>query len=173
MEKTEGKTQQALLAEFSFPELYQELRVSAPGHGSQNKNVVFRCKPNYEGGPWYDFVQVLVTDDLDGEPTDLMYAAEILAFVVLQKKNEEHEMMMAFVKFYVSALTYHEAENPYYPGKDLSKVAKNLPFALVHEDPILMARYGLIDTEQIQGGLWVQEDFQTPGRYWVINKGNE
>lgn len=77
--------------------------------------------------------------------------------------------MLAFVKFYVNALTDAERGNqPEYRWGDLSNTHKSLPFALVKVDPNPQARYGLIDTEQIQQGLWVQSDFEDPTRYWVL-----
>lgn len=84
--------------------------------------------------------------------------------------NEEGQSwMLAFVKFHVNALRPSERDNdPAYTWNDLSVLHKTIPLACVHEDPDPIARYGLIDTEQIQQGLWVQKDYQTPDRLWVL-----
>lgn len=82
---------------------------------------------------------------------------------------EEESSMLAFVKFYVNALSNAERGNDQnYRWPDLANFHKSLPFSLVKEDPNQQARYGLIDTEQIQQGLWVQRDFQDPNRHWVL-----
>lgn len=202
---------EALKAQFEFPTLYQELRLGIGCEGSQKSNVILRAQPRFQGGqPWYDFVEVVVTEDRDGVPTNAHYAAQLLCFVDLSAKQkparttprrtpwlgggeklEEHQeeddydcssisdmeelvheetsWMLALVKFYVSALAPSERDNdPNYKWKDLSNIHKVIPLPLVHEDPNPMARYGLIDTEQIQQGLWTQADFQTPHRLWVL-----
>ena len=52
--------------------------------------------------------------------------------------------MLALVRFYVNALTDAERGNrPEYRYGDMSNTHKSLPFAMVHVDPNLQARYGL------------------------------
>ena len=135
---------------------------------------------------------MLVTEDRGNvSGVKAHYAAELVTFVDLTRKvrcvddmdddDEEEDQrlfegaekdgssMLALVKFYVNALTPEERGNdPSYKWKDLSNTHKALPFALVREDSNQIAKYGLIDTEQIQQGLWVQSDFQDPTRYWVL-----
>ena len=124
-----------------------------------------------DGGPWYDFARIHIQEDRNGEVAEADYAAEIQAFVDLESKTTGEVEMLALVKFHASALTYHESADPTNPWKDLSKVCRHLPLPLVCEDPDTNARYGLVDTEQIKHGLWVQRDFQTPDRLWVLTKG--
>lgn len=185
-------TKEALHNEFEFPTLYQQLRIAIGAEGSQRSHITLRAQPHaYGSEPWYDFVEVLVTEDRDNvSGVKAHYAAELVTFVDLTRKvqciedmdDEDEEdqrlfagaekdgsSMLALVKFYVNALTPEERGNdPSYKWKDLSNTHKSLPFALVREDPNQNAKYGLIDTEQIQQGLWVQSDFQDPTRYWVL-----
>ena len=213
-------TQEALDAEFEHPTLYQQLRLGIGCEGSQRSHVILRAQPSFQGNqPWYDWVEVVVTEDRNGVPTKAHYAAQLLCFVDLtarkkisgaQRKDvaggeeragrrvtgggdeeeddgeeedcssdssdlpepaeeEESSWMLALVKFYISALLPSERDNdPNYKWKDLTNVHKVIRLPLVQEDPNVMARYGLIDTEQIQQGLWTQADFQTPDRVWVL-----
>lgn len=209
-------TRDALIREYEYPTLYQQLRIAIGAEGSQRAHITLRAQPQaYGAEPWYDFVEVVVEEDR-GNSIGIVkahYAAECLCFIDLTRKsgvvdfsehrgarerkvgdNEEEEeldsgynssdddiapenaadelpatSMLAFVRFYVNALTDAERGNrPEYRYGDLSNTHKSLPFAMVHVDPNLQARYGLIDTEQIQQGLWVQRDFQDPARFWVL-----
>ena len=190
MDRTEGKTIEALRREYYLPTLYQELSIKPTELDvHEKKPAPFRCRPFFYGGQWYDFASIAVMEDRGGGPeVEVHHAAQILAFVELRRRKPEvadggidnlqgveecdevGDQMLAFVKFFVSALNNNEAENPTYEGKDLSRVAKYLRLPMVHEDPNLLARYGLVDTEQIEHGLWLQHDFETPNRFWVLTK---
>ena len=185
MDRREGKTVAALRREFNYPTLYQQLHIKLPvtEPGERKPVTIFRCRPWYEGGPWYDYVRVYVMEedeDDDGRNKKAFYAAQLLAFVDITKKAVDSEAddecevsMLALVKYFLSALAPGESEDVTYTGKDLTHVSKHMLFPLVHPDPNPVARYGLIDTEQIENGVWVQEDFQTPGRFWVITSHRE
>ena len=160
---TPEKTFYSLNDDFPLPILYQELRTRVEARGSEKMHTIFRCKPFFEGEPWYDFVRVSVKETRDGVESEHMYAAQILAFVDLGEHG-----MHAFVKYFISALAYNEREFPNYQYHDLAQHNKYLRIPLVHEDPNEMARFGIIDTEQIEDGLWVQADFETPDRFWVL-----
>ena len=203
---------QALKTEYEHPTIYQQLRISIGAQGSQRSSIILRAQPHaYGSEPWYDFVEVLVSEKRGNDPDfKAAYAAQLICFLDITRKartvsTEElaervdgpdsddgddddtsstsssttsshapSEMasstsMLALVKFHINALTLAERRNhPDYVYHDMSITHKTLPFAIVKEDPNPRARYGLIDTEQIQQGLWVQEDFETPGRFWVL-----
>ena len=202
-------TMEALKAEYEYPSIYQELKIAVGSSGSQRKQLTLRGQSQCSGpNAWYDFVEVVVTEDrrvgTTVQATKAHYVAQIICFVDLSKKrtlssqtifnqscgagvpgdgdeepisdieesdNGELTWMLAFVKFHVNSLSAGERGNdPTYGYGDLTNVHKVLPFSLVQEDSNPRAKYGLIDTEQIQQGVWVQNDFQTPDRLWVIKQ---
>ena len=141
-----------------FVDLVKRKRdVENNGHAVQEQEVVRGVRES-KGGEYCD------EDEDSSSSSDEAFDAAPDDIVL-----EEESSMLAFVKFYVNALSNAERGNdPNYRWPDLSNFHKSLPFSLVKEDPNQQARYGLIDTEQIQQGLWVQQDFQDPNRHWVL-----
>ena len=157
--------------------------------GSEKSNITFRACPNIEGGPWYDFVSILIQEDDPITPTKtkiVEYAAKILAFVELQKRDsatkslEEPETqtgedgVFAWCEFYIDATPENmkkksdlseERKN----ARDLSVTNKynNLPFVTL--DPNVGERYGLMDVSYIVEGLWLQQDFTEHDKFWVLS----
>ena len=186
----------ALEAEYEYPTLFQQLRISIGCEGSQRSNMTIRAQPRaYGSEPWYDFVEVAVNEDRNGVQVQAHYAAQVICFVDLSKKGQnmmyslhhqgseesssdsdvdeigaEKSFMLAFVKFYINALSPAERQQSVsnYQWNDLKNIHRMVPLSIVREDPNINARYGLIDTEQIQQGLWMQQDFETPDRYRVL-----
>ena len=57
-------TREALLWEFEYPTLYQQLRIAIGAEGSQKAHITLRAQPQaYGSEPWYDFVEVVVEED--------------------------------------------------------------------------------------------------------------
>ena len=132
------------------------------------------------GSPWYDFVSVKVQHF--GREESVNYAARVLSFVELNSRsgdNEDGESdgIYAFIMFFVSALT-EETKKPKdlvrrrVDKDDLSITHKvnNLPYIM--RDPLEDTLYDLVDISTIQHGLWVEEDCNNPGRYWVMSFTN-
>jgi hypothetical protein len=117
-------------------------------------------------------------DSVEGDEEDMpaagvvinFYAAELIAFVALWKKGEEHHVteprMMAFVRYFKSALP-----------RSLSTVdvehleARHIytKLALIRQDPDAEMRFALVDTEAIAGALWVENNPAISGTKWVLS----
>ena len=56
-------------------------------------------------------------------------------------------------------------------SRDMEHLHTEAGIPLVTLEPHAAHRYGLIPTESILGGLWVQPSFQDPRSFWVIYNG--
>ena len=90
--------------------------------------------------------------------------------------GSEHDRagMYAFVRFFISAVDEtmrcdEDTTTAREEIDDLSIINKYNRLPYVQLDPDTERRYGFIDTSQINGGLWIQEDFTAPGKYWILS----
>jgi hypothetical protein len=69
-----------------------------------------------------------------------------------------------FVRYFTSAVPNR------FNRLDLKwSVEPNTGLPYIEMDPSLESRYDLVDVSAIQDGLWVQQDFDNKGKYWVLN----
>jgi hypothetical protein len=78
--------------------------------------------------------------------------------------------MFALVEWYVDGTPPTKKKKSCKQNCDLSIRHNELPLPFVQPaDPLESPRYGLVVTDCINGGLWVQEDFEQKGKFWVIS----
>lgn len=149
---------------------------SAPGN-----SILFRACRKFHSEPWFDFVSVLV--DVGGNSYN--FVARLLTFVCIEKRegSDEDDEMLALVEWYTSCNGKKKKSKKRKRGsrqegaaavlesdsREQSMETKHplLPMPYV-ERCQLENRYDLVDTSAINGGLWVQRDFDEEGKFWVI-----
>ena len=160
------KARKEFFRQYHPPVLYSSFSISTGGSSS----VTYRASRSFHGRPWHDF---LVCSVQEGEEM-LEYAARALSFVSLVPRGEDATTggkMFVFVEWFVSALGDNNKKRKRGAKKtvhDLRAKHPWLPLPYVHLEPVPNRRYDLIDTESVNGGLWVQKAFDSPGNYWVL-----
>ena len=140
--------------------------------GSEKSTVTFRASTDIEGGPWFDFVSILIEKDDPTTPNksiNVEYAAKILAFVELEKRIKATESsddgtqtaedgIFAWCELYSDATPQKmkktsdlSKERKYCRDLSVTNKYNNLP--LVKLDPKFEERYGLMDVSYIAEGL--------------------
>ena len=149
---------------FHPPVLYKSFNIRVG-----DSSTTFRASRRFHERPWYDFLCCSVDE---GDRGVNKYAARALTFVSLTKKGlHAQSQMLVLVEWYVSAVGGGGGKQKRKRGgeetRDLRSRHPVLPLPYVKLAPE-KERYGLINTEAVNGGLWVQEDFEVPGHFWVI-----
>ena len=147
--------------EYHAPQLFRTFTITTPG---AQRGLTFRTHTDFHGAPWFDFLRCSVEER--GESVD--YAGRALAFVSLRSRYTGLEEMLVLVEWYVSCVDESGLGRGVRPRQDLRSCHPHLPFPAIKRQEAATKRWDLVDTDHVQGGLWVQQDFSDKDRFWVL-----
>jgi len=188
----EYKASTGLAFDFAGITLHTSMRLSA---GGSPDPTIFHAGPAVYGKPWYDHVRLLFHQEggmlsQGGERSGVVgnfafWVGKLQTFVCLPGP-QECVHLLALVHLYGSV----DRKGKKGKGKAARGFAKNyvydmdapsaradgvpgVPFQVMEPcyysngDPVLW----LVDTEVISRGLWAQQCFDRPGKYWFLARG--
>lgn len=148
--------------------LFTGLAVSAQG---SSQRIIYHSNPSLKDHPWYDDVLLLDDEDEDGAP--ILHSGRLRAIVSLTLPCGGH-LVMLFVHAFCAAIAptrkrsnRDEPSTQYEPARHHHS---KIPFPYMrfaykaNGEPV----YWLVDSETLSSGVWVQEDFDNPGKYFFI-----
>jgi len=162
-------------------------------------SVIFHANPMVYFQPWYDSVMLLAAQDgglLDsagvavttpGDGGFAFWAGKLETFVYVAGRGVQGDRFLALVRLYGrhrpksgrakrrrTAAEFDWCHDLDSPLTHLDGRLSRVPFNYMElctwgstGDPFLW----LVDTEAISLGLWTQECFDNPGKYWFIRRG--
>jgi len=152
--------------------LFTSMRLTAAGSPGP---TIFHASPSVYNKPWYDCVRIMC-DDGDGQ----FFAPGLLqTFVLVHVPGRTHPLLLALVQLF-GVRTQSNAANVtlrYNHNMD-SRAAfqhgvEGVPFPVMERcvyksgEPYLW----LVDTECISKGLWAQQCFDNPSKFWFFVRG--
>jgi hypothetical protein len=154
---------QEFVRKYDRPQLFKTFRCVV---GGEKQALTFRAQSSFQGKPWFDFLRCKVDEANSGTSRD--YAGRALTFVSLQNRVTHEEEMLVLVEWYVSCHDEAAAGSRRRVPEDLRYHDRRLPFPTIKRQEAVSKRWELVDTEEVQGGLWVQQDFTEQERFWVL-----
>ena len=149
------------------PQIFKTFVIKFPG---ELRTLTLRAHASFQNAPWFDFVRCRVQEVGAGGDGSVEYAGRAIAFVSLRSMYTGEEEWLVLVEWYVSCLAPARRRGPRSNSQcqDLRSVHPHLPFPAIKLQEAVTKRWDLMDTEVIRGGLWVQQDFSDPKRFWVL-----
>ena len=156
--------------------LYTGLAVSAEG---STQRIMYHANPSLKGHPWYD--DVLLLDDIDEEGVPILHAGRLRAIVSVMLPSAtrtsaggEH-IVLVFVHAFCGARHKTSKQGRSRPTTIASlEPSKNhhsavpFPYMQFLYDKNGAPVYWLLESESVSSGVWVQEDFDSSGKYFFI-----
>lgn len=125
--------------------------------GGEDK-LLIRAHPDFNGGPWYDWVRVSCRCEVGGSIVMKYYAYRVLAIVEVWSRDKNK--VYVFAEKYISS----DAE----AVRDLSHRVGGIELPCVVPEVNAGEKFALLALNRIASGLWTNPSYVKEKHHWVL-----